>query len=32
MELRLGGGGEWTVVDFAEAPDVDFAADFLAAT
>ncbi|NDL58594.1 hypothetical protein [Phytoactinopolyspora mesophila] len=25
MELRLGGGGEWTVVDFTEAPDIDFA-------
>ncbi|HEY9408849.1 MAG TPA: hypothetical protein VIP77_04650 [Jiangellaceae bacterium] len=31
MELRLGGGAEWTVVDFGDAPDVSFAETFRAA-
>lgn len=32
LEARLGGAGEWTAVDFADAPDVDFAAAFLETT
>jgi hypothetical protein len=31
MEIRLGGGSEWTVVDFADADGVTFADAFLTA-
>lgn len=31
MELRLGGGAEWTVVEFGEAPGISFAETFRAA-
>ncbi|MBB5787818.1 hypothetical protein [Jiangella mangrovi] len=32
LEARLGGGGDWTAVDFSDAPDVDFAGMFLETT
>lgn len=32
LEARLGGGGDWTAVDFTDAPGVDFAGEFLEAT
>lgn len=31
MELRLGGGAEWTVVEFGDAPGISFAETFRAA-
>jgi hypothetical protein len=31
LEVRLGGSGDWTVVDFADAPGVSFADAFLGA-
>ncbi|WP_116952938.1 hypothetical protein [Jiangella endophytica] len=32
LETRLGGAGEWTAVDFSDAPGVDFAGAFLTTT
>jgi hypothetical protein len=32
LEARLGGGGDWTAIDFADAPGVDFAGEFLETT
>lgn len=32
LEARLGGAGDWTAVDFADAPGVDFAGAFLETT
>ncbi|PZF81559.1 hypothetical protein [Jiangella anatolica] len=32
LETRLGGAGDWTTVEFADAPGVDFAGEFLATT